>query len=679
MKMMAMATRRRRRSCMAAAATAGVVMVLVVLMNGAALCEGGATSNFVRKLEESEDMPLDSDTFYVPPGRNAPQQVHITQGDHDGRAVLVSWVTPDQPGSHEVVYWKEDGGEMQSAMGIITRYKYYNYTSGFIHHCTISNLDYDTKYYYRVGTGKTARTFWFTTPPPVGPDAPYTFGLIGDLGQTYDSNATLTHYQNNPLKGQTLLFVGDLSYADDHPFHDNRRWDSWGRFTERSVAYQPWIWTAGNHELDFAPELEEFEPFKPFAHRYHVPFRASGSTARFWYSVKRASAYIIVLSSYSAYGKYTPQYEWLLAELPKVNRSETPWLIVLMHSPWYNSNNYHYMEGETMRVIFESWFVQYKVDAVFAGHVHAYERSVSAILFASALDPIDLIQVPKFAYNQYTTDQLTIPLILSIVLKNVQERVSNIAYNITNKLCTPIKNENAPVYITIGDGGNIEGLANNLTEPQPSYSAYREASFGHAIFSIKNRTHADYRWHRNQDGKYTPQYEWLLAELPKVNRSETPWLIVLMHSPWYNSNNYHYMEGETMRVMFESWFVQYKVDAVFAGHVHAYERSERVSNIAYNITNKLCTPIKNENAPVYITIGDGGNIEGLANNLTEPQPSYSAYREASFGHAIFSIKNRTHAYYGWHRNQDGYAVKADQMWFFNRYWYPADDSTTAES
>lgn len=81
--------------------------------------------------------------------------------------------------------------------------------------------------------------------------------------------------------------------------------------------------------------------------------------------------------SFSPSGKYTPQYKWLEAELPRVNRSETPWLIVLMHSPWYNSYNYHYMEGETMRVMFEPWFVKYKVDLVFAGHVHAYERSVS--------------------------------------------------------------------------------------------------------------------------------------------------------------------------------------------------------------------------------------------------------------------------------------------------------------
>lgn len=77
-------------------------------------------------------------------------------------------------------------------------------------------------------------------------------------------------------------------------------------------------------------------------------------------------------------GKYTPQYDWLKQEFPKVNRSETPWLIVLVHSPWYNSNNYHYMEGETMRVMFESWVVENKVDLVLAGHVHSYERTVSS-------------------------------------------------------------------------------------------------------------------------------------------------------------------------------------------------------------------------------------------------------------------------------------------------------------
>ncbi|KAI4318343.1 hypothetical protein MLD38_032063 [Melastoma candidum] len=428
---------------------AGVALLLVLP------CYGWKTSLYVRKLEKTVDMPLNADVFEVPPGYNAPQQVHITQGDHVGKGVIVSWVTPNEPGSSQVIYWKGNSTWKNKAEGKVTTYTYFNYTSGYIHHCTIHGLEYDTKYYYEVGIGLTVRQFWFVTPPEVGPDIPYTFGLIGDLGQTYDSNRTLTHYEKNPKKGQTLLFVGDLSYADDYPDHDNNRWDTWGRFIERSAAFQPWIWTAGNHEIDFAPELGETKPFKPFTHRYRTPFKASDSTAPFWYSIKRGPAYIIVLSSYSPYAIYTPQYLWLQAEFPKVNRTETPWLIVLMHSPLYNSYNYHYMEGETMRVMYETWFVQNKVDVIFAGHVHAYERS---------------------------------------------ERVSNIAYDIVNGLCTPVSNPSAPVYITIGDGGNIEGLANNMTEPQPKYSAFREASFGHAIFDIKNRTHAHFSWHRNQDG-----------------------------------------------------------------------------------------------------------------------------------------------------------------------------------
>ena len=79
--------------------------------------------------------------------------------------------------------------------------------------------------------------------------------FAGDLGQSFDSNRTLTHYEMNGQKGQAVLFVGDLSYADNYPNHDNVRWDTWARFVERSVAYQPWIWTAGNHEIDFAPEI----------------------------------------------------------------------------------------------------------------------------------------------------------------------------------------------------------------------------------------------------------------------------------------------------------------------------------------------------------------------------------------------------------------------------------------
>ena len=129
--------------------------------------------------------------------------MHITQGDLEGKAVIVSWVTQKAKGSNMVLYWKEHSSKMLKAHGKSKTYKFYHYTSGHIHHCTIRNLEvhhhhyhnlfyrsvsdfvvlflqYDTKYYYMVGVGQTERKFWFLTPPKPGPDVPYTFGLIGN-------------------------------------------------------------------------------------------------------------------------------------------------------------------------------------------------------------------------------------------------------------------------------------------------------------------------------------------------------------------------------------------------------------------------------------------------------------------------------------------------------------------
>lgn len=60
-------------------------------------------------------------------------------------------------------------------------------------------------------------------------------------------------------------------------------------------------------------------------------------------------------------------------------------------------------------------------------------------------------------------------------------------------------------------------------------------------------------------------------------------------------------------------------------------------------------------------------------SFTDPQPSYSAYREASFGHAVLEIKNRTNALYTWHRNQDNEPVAADSIMLHNRYFLSEDE------
>ncbi|KAL5781413.1 hypothetical protein ACOSP7_006442 [Xanthoceras sorbifolium] len=180
------------------------------------------------------------------------------------------------------------------------------------------------------------------------------------------------------------------------------------------------------------------------------------------------------------------------------------------------------------------------------------------------------------------------------------------------------------------------------------------------------------------------QYKWLKRDLANVDREVTPWLVATWHAPWYSTYTAHYREAECMRVAMEELLYKYGVDIVFNGHVHAYERSNRV----YNYTLDPC-------GPVHITVGDGGNREKMAithadepGNCPEPsttpdkivggfcafnytlgpaagkfcwdrQPDYSAFRESSFGHGILEVKNETHALWTWHRNQDLYDSAGD--------------------
>ena len=50
---------------------------------------------------------------------------------------------------------------------------------------------------------------------------------------------------------------------------------------------------------------------------------------------------------------------------------------------------------------------------------------------------------------------------------------------------------------------------------------------------------------------------------------------------------------------YEPLFYQNRVDFVVNGHVHAYERTHPMFNYQ-----------KDNCGPVYLTVGDGGNVEG---------------------------------------------------------------------
>jgi hypothetical protein len=152
----------------------------------------------------------------------------------------------------------------------------------------------------------------------------------------------------------------------------------------------------------------------------------------------------------------------------------------------------------------------------------------------------------------------------------------------------------------------------------------------------------------------SPQAAWLAADLAAVDRRRTPWVVVAWHQPYVNSNRAHPMatEGRPIREALEPLLAAAGgADLALSGHVHAYERSCRLENYTCGAAN----------GTTYVTVGDGGNREGLADAWEEPQPAWSAYRNASFGHGELWAPNATHLRWVWVPNA-ALAGVGDALW-----------------
>ncbi|CAN6339665.1 unnamed protein product [Urochloa humidicola] len=385
-----------------------------------------------------------------------PQQVHISVVG--ANSMRISWVTDDRRAPSVVEYGTSPGKYMASATGDHTMYHYFFYKSGAIHHATIGPLDPGTTYYYRCSMA--GNEFRLRTPPAT---LPIEFVVIGDLGQTGWTASTLSHIIGGG-DYDMLLLPGDLSYADTR----QPLWDSFGRLVEPLASARPWMVTEGNHEIEALPVVD-FAPFAAFNARWRMPREESGSPSNLFYSFDAAggAAHVVMLGSYAPFGEGSEQHRWLQMDLARFDRRRTPWLIVLLHAPWYNTNQAHQGEGERMRVAMERLLYDARVDVVFAGHVHAYER------FTRIYD------------NE--------------------------------------ADSRGPMYITIGDGGNREGLALRFIEDHKSahLSLFREASFGHGRLRIVNETSAVWTWHRNDDEYATVRDEVWLQSLVAAKSQTT--------------------------------------------------------------------------------------------------------------------------------------------------------------
>jgi len=214
-----------------------------------------------------------------------PTQIHLAGGVPSDVTMTVSWLT-SSPDCVTSVHVGTDEYNLNRTATSTTpplnytydTQKFGSYTSAYIHHVTVVDLEPKTTYFYVPGGGSNTHSFTTQKTAQVDfSDYPVTFGVIGDLGQTSNSNFTVGHVVENDFAA--IIHAGDMSYADG----DQTRWDSYFEMIEYAAAYNPWYVAAGNHEIEINDNT--YEVFTAYDQRYKMPYvcereRPRGRSAR---------------------------------------------------------------------------------------------------------------------------------------------------------------------------------------------------------------------------------------------------------------------------------------------------------------------------------------------------------------------------------------------------------------
>ncbi|EGZ21869.1 hypothetical protein PHYSODRAFT_489042 [Phytophthora sojae] len=290
-----------------------------------------------------------------------------------------------------------------------------------------------------------------------------------------------------------LIHIGDISYAKGSTY----LWDQFGAIVQPVASRLPYMVGIGNHEYDYTvngeghdlsgseaafangwhPEGGNFnndshgECGVPYARRFHMPEAMDATSNQpFWYSFRLGLTHHIVVSSEHRCTSGAPMREWFERELrDKVDRGITPWLIVHLHRPLYCSESYEgdHAVAELLRGCFEDLFFTNRVDLVFSGHYHAYERTC----------PV---------YQGHCREQNGRAM--------------------------------APTHIMIGSGGAELDDASYL---QANWSRSRQQEYGHGRLHVFNASHAHFEFVRARDRAVTDDvwvvstHDWV-TELKKL-------------------------------------------------------------------------------------------------------------------------------------------------------------------
>lgn len=420
-----------------------------------------------------------------------PEQVHVNLGVANSLVVTFVTVGTNDTLDSFVAIHSTQKGTPTVVKAVTSTYTAGDWT-GLIHRASLGSLTLGSTYTYRCGVGSTGAkqhwTEWFEVDwfaKDFAGGRPVVLAMVADLdGRDADGVSTIAALAAATRAGtiDAVLHAGDIAYvkgADKESIYDEffrtprersnpsacdqhtnpselhlhacctlpcscaKKQDGTRlvstvpsmqiharlaspRFTDRHAGQLepvasriPYHVAVGNQE--------HWNDFAGYNNRFAMPGQASRTMRNFWHSVDFGPVHALFLSTEHPFDAGSLQHTFAAADLAAVSRATTPWVVVVLHRPLYCSTNDYYdchMAGpQHLRPALEGLFVAYGVDAVVAGHVHNYER--------------------------------TAPVINGSILRG-----------------------SAPVHVTVGNAGDIEGPTRGWSSTRPSWSVARSLEVG---------------------------------------------------------------------------------------------------------------------------------------------------------------------------------------------------------
>ena len=276
-------------------------------------------------------------------------------------SITITWITDSV--SNCQLSWGTNSSQLKNTFVSLSTQK---------HNLIINGLKFDWNYYYQISSGKDSLTSilkFRTAPSPESTKLSFT--LQGDSRSNPKDCKNIFDRMLPETVNGFCLSMGDLPGRGE-----DKKTDYWqqhffnpAKDFLNQVCLYPCI---GNHELYNEEKPIHYVFPQKYLDIWSLP--TTNSNTKLYYSFDKANAHFTCLDVFwSSYTIGSPQYHWLEQDLAK---SRQPWKFVFMHTGPYIGMKNKDTGTLTVRNQLVPLFEKYKVDVVFYGHYHIYQRNV---------------------------------------------------------------------------------------------------------------------------------------------------------------------------------------------------------------------------------------------------------------------------------------------------------------